>query len=134
MKCVTKWQHNFYFYSISFFRLIEFKNIFDLMLNLDVFIYVLYIFWFNLSHEYKMLPQSPNSFQYSVWQSKFNDSLFKFNGESWKASQFTNAPTFLLHLKNCRVKLALSLTIWTGRKLGCLRQQIIINQIWLSNH
>ena len=38
-------------------------------------------------------------------------SSSKFNVESWKATQFTNAPTFLLHLKNCRVKLALSLTI-----------------------
>ena len=35
----------------------------------------------------------------------------KLNVESWKASQYTNAPTFLLHPKNCRVKLALSLTI-----------------------
>ena len=121
---MTKWVHNFYFYSISFFRLIDFKIIFDLMLNLDVFIYILCIFWSNLSHEYKILPQSPNSFQFSAWQSKFNDSLFKFDGESWKASQFTNAPTFLLHLKNWRVKLALSLTIWTGRKLGGPRQQI----------
>ena len=71
---------------------------------------------------YSLAFQIPSNFQHVTILSSF--SKVKFNDESWKASQFTDAPTFLLHLKNWRVKFALSLTIWTGRKFGDLRKQI----------
>ena len=79
------------------------------------------MFW-HINIKFYHRVQIPSNFQHVTILSSF--SKVKFNDESWKASQFTNAPTFLLHLKNWRVKLALSLTIWTGRKLGGPRQQI----------
>ena len=42
----------------------------------------------------------------------------KFGSDFEQASQYTNTPTVLLLLQNCRVEHALSLTICTGRKFG----------------
>ena len=42
----------------------------------------------------------------------------KFGSDFEQASQYTNTPTVLLLLQNCRVEHALSLTVCTGRKFG----------------